>query len=717
MRYRVYESSSPKKILTYFLYVVSAFWVLMTLILGYQFLNENGEKVNKKWGTFVEAIFNQISYLPYLKNDWQSVFYQSFLFDACADYATLNEEGLEGKNCKIITQDYQTYFVSPNGTGKTWSDGMPWGLEDLFFTYDKVIRQNIWNIKPLTAYQEIKVEQEAERIKITFPTSTTDNNYFFTSAILPKHILEHAQYNDYIGAFAANPITSACGKLQPKSNDPQSLVFNLMQCEDTNLAFYQIKNYEDFESFSKSVLEENSTIIDLYANQLELPDYKRQNIVKSELLSFFFNTKSPKMKVRLRRALGGLINAKFYVGEEYGKFFKMYKENLLSHFYSDGSNIQEFINRVSLTEKEDGVQQQDLEDSGVQALKKSISINGVERKFVFYTPKTENTFNLEIKFSNQFESIKIKDAKNNEFSPKNYKKTDKKVIYPLENGKNLNDGLNQYTIIGTIKGKTYTIANIDLYVLANTQQPKDERNERKINVVYYNNLASNFAVKQLRKILEEAKIIDNFMFEQISSPEAMEAKLVMGDYDILVNTITIGMRKDILKILTTNEALVNPSKYSNPNLTNLFKQYSKGPQKTEIAEQINAIFAQDMPFVIVGYPYDFVNIKENLMNSAFGTTGFMYEYNRRNHLYQHATLIQSTEINFEKAKDIKGFLKHLQNKIWLSLFSFTENKENQTEGSGEEKQGESKEAVLKEPIHSNINPSENPFEGLIQPNE
>jgi len=57
------------------------------------------------------------------------------------------------------------------------------------------------------------------------------------------------------------------------------------------------------------------------------------------------------------------------------------------------------------------VQQQDLQDSGVQELKKSISINGVERKFVFYTPKSDATFNLEIKFSNQFETIRIKDAK------------------------------------------------------------------------------------------------------------------------------------------------------------------------------------------------------------------------------------------------------------------------------------------------------------------
>lgn len=86
-------------------------------------------------------------------------------------------------------------------------------------------------------------------------------------------------------------------------------------------------------------------------------------MVKSDLLTFFFNTKSPKMKVRLRRALGGLINSKFYVGEEYGKFLRMYKGKLLKKFYSDGSNIQEFINRISLTEKDEGVQQKDLEDS------------------------------------------------------------------------------------------------------------------------------------------------------------------------------------------------------------------------------------------------------------------------------------------------------------------------------------------------------------------
>lgn len=236
------------------------------------------------------------------------------------------------------------------------------------------------------------------------------------------------------------------------------------------------------------------------------------------------------MKVRLRRALGGLINSQFYTGE-YSTYLKKYEEELLTLFYSDGSNIKEFINRLGNPEEIDGVQQEDLRDSGIQELKKSITINGVERKFVFFTQKpTNNIFNLEIKFSNQFESISIKDNYKNTFTPKNYKKTDKKITYPLEVNKNLKEGLNQYTIIGTIKGKTYTIANIDLYLLSSQapiQNNEDEQMKTKIKVIYYNNLESNFAIKQLRDLLTKAGILENFLFEQISSPEILEGKIIL----------------------------------------------------------------------------------------------------------------------------------------------------------------------------------------------
>ena len=382
----------------------------------------------------------------------------------------------------------------------------------------------------------------------------------------------------------------------------------------------------------------------------------------------------------------------------------MYKWGLIKKFYSDGSNIKEFINRAALSEKE-GVQQQDLQDSGVQELKKSISINGVERKFVFYTPKSDATFNLEIKFSNQFETIKIKDAKWHEFSPKNYKKTDKKVVYPLENGKNLNPGLNQYTIVGSIKGKTYTIANIDLYVLATSTQEKDDTSDWKVKVLYYNSLESNFAVKQLRTIFEKAGILENFLFEQVSSPEQFEAKIVLGEYDILLNTINMGMKKDVLKVLMTDDVMANPSKYTNPNLSNYFKQYTKNPEDSQIASEINAIYAQDMPLVILWHPYNFVNIEKSLISSDFWSGITLYEYNWRKYLYSQVALIKNTEINFKKIKDIRGFLQYLQSKSGVS-FPLPEMKTN---------------VETWEKEHKSSTPSQvfdgDPFAGLLKPAE
>jgi len=89
------------------------------------------------------------------------------------------------------------------------------------------------------------------------------------------------------------------------------------------------------------------------------------------------------------------------------------------------------------------------------------------------------------------------------------------VVYPLENGKNLNPGLNQYTIVGSIKGKTYTIANIDLYVLATSTQEKDDTSDWKVKVLYYmsmeflmgralgNNLINLGEINEVKEALDE----------------------------------------------------------------------------------------------------------------------------------------------------------------------------------------------------------------------
>jgi hypothetical protein len=74
-----------------------------------------------------------------------------------------------------------------------------------------------------------------------------------------------------------------------------------------------------------------------------------------------------------------------------------------------------------------------------------------------------------------------------------------------------------------------------------------------------------------------------------------------------------------------------------------------------------------MPFVIVGYPYSFVNLKAEFIDSALWTTGFLYEYNWRNYLYDHVSLIRSKNLDFSKLLAVKDFVSYVMNKIELSF--------------------------------------------------
>lgn len=88
---------------------------------------------------------------------------------------------------------------------------------------------------------------------------------------MPHHILANTDLERYKSIFASNPITSACGKIAPRTADTQSLVFDLTKCDNTNFAYYQIKNYNGVEFLSKAVNEDKSSLVDTYANQLALP--------------------------------------------------------------------------------------------------------------------------------------------------------------------------------------------------------------------------------------------------------------------------------------------------------------------------------------------------------------------------------------------------------------------------------------------------------------
>jgi hypothetical protein len=54
---------------------------------------------------------------------------------------------------------------------------------------------------------------------------------------------------------------------------------------------------------------------------------------------------------------------------------------------------------------------------------------------------------------------------------------------------------------------------------------------------------------------------------------------MVSDYDILINTVDMGLKKDLTKLFSTDEAEINPSQYQNQKLSSLLGQYISASEK------------------------------------------------------------------------------------------------------------------------------------------
>ena len=651
----------------------------------------------KKWGTFVEWIFDEVSYLPYLKNDDQSVFYQKFLFRSCLDLYNLEiivnddwSEYAEGL-CRVYTDDYQNYELRIIDENAMWSDGVPVKIEDVFFTYDEIIRKNRWWVQSLNTWNSVKVSLEDGKVKVSFPTINEDNLNFFMNAILPKHIVESMDMDTYKNYFSLAPVTDGCAKIMQQSKDVNSLIFDLNACEDTNFAYYQIKNYESFEDFENFLRWKNQkAIVDAYSSMYSLEWFTGQNVLTSRLLWVFFNTDSGKANIRLRRSLWWLIYHNFFTWN-YENYIREYDWEFLNYYVSAWENVSELIGRLTLSE-DDSVDTNDLKDSWAQELPQSMSINWVDRKFVFFMQKPGDSKDLEIKFSNEFSDIKVTASSDGSvWTPKNYKTKDKKIVYKLVNWKNLKVWVNNFMIAWFIKNKTYTIASIDVYVFDKLSTSKSEDNQWKLSVLYYNDPASVFAIQQMRDIFSTAWILDNFIFEPVYNAEELEWKLLMWTYDIFVWTVDLWSRKDVLPLFGTEDPLLNPSRYRNPILNSLINQFYK-TRDENVQSQINILLAQDMPVIFIGNTYEPIQIQEKIKKSVFTDKDDerveVYAYKWRYDIYSHYSIVHSVRLNSENALNSENFETYLVSSLFpnnevdlskvninLDLFNVKEKKE------------------------------------------
>jgi hypothetical protein len=56
---------------------------------------------------------------------------------------------------------------------------------------------------------------------------------------------------------------------------------------------------------------------------------------------------------------------------------------------------------------------------------------------------------------------------------------------------------------------------------------------------------------------------------------------------------------DISKLFATENSLTNPSQYTDARLVSLLKQYNESKSKSKITSEINKVYSNDMPMVVL----------------------------------------------------------------------------------------------------------------------
>ncbi len=654
------EKKSIKRTLRYFFSISLILWLLISIYILYQYIRSSSKEVITKWWTFVEWIFNTTSYLPYLKNDRQSLFYQWFLFSSCLDYDIDKNWNIEFENklCDIKTNDYKTYYISLSWDYK-WSDWVPIMLEDIFFTYNEIIKNNIWNVKPLNTYKDIIVLNETDKIKVIFPQSSIDNTLFFTNYILPKHALIDDSIENYQQNFSIEPVFSNCWKIMPQASDPYSLIFDLWKCDDTKLWFYQVKNLESFEKFSNNISQWKSSIVDAYVNPQQIDVYITKNLLSTKLMAIFFNTKSEKSRVRLRRALWWLIISNFF-NWDYMNYIKKDNWDLFNYFLSKWENIKSFINRISLWS---AITKEDLLDIGTKQLPDKISINWTNNRSTFYIENLSWNINLNINIDKAYDKISINYNTGSETSPEKYSAKEKLIEISLRPNK-LSNWLNKINFYWTLKWKKQTILSLDIYNLISNQVWSWEIwLEPKLTVIYFKEPNSIFVVNRLKEIFKKFDIIENFVFEWFDDSNQLEWKLTVGNYDIVISNIDVWLKNDIIKLLSIDKPNINPSQYTNSKMVWFLKDYFKWNTENTIW-QINEIYAQDMPFIILWNTFTKLQLKPDISKQLFQTWyDSIYEYNRRKRIYKNLNITSNVKIDWNRLRNISNF----RNFIWKNL--------------------------------------------------
>jgi hypothetical protein len=589
--------------------------ILLSVHVWYQYVTYSSSQTpsNEKKGTFVEAITDEVWYLPYVSSSDADKFYQSLLFKNCS-FPLLNEATIEYENnaCVVTTQDYQTFVVQLSESAWTWSDGTPMNLNDILFTYQTLIADNYREIPDLEWLRGIEVTPDSinNQIIITFSQPNVDNSIFFTNFILPSHILANQTVATYIENFGTQPITSWCAKLQPSLTDPTSTVFDLENCEDTNLRYYQVKAFSELDDI-KEYIPTWSLTIDMSTQPFEYEWYTQHKVLINKMQSFFFNTASETFTVDKRKIVGDLFTSLFATTDTQDYLIK---DQYLFDQYSSLSLNNTWV----LLWVREGLQATSQQLQTVSALTTEITWNDEWRSQTYQLLEAINDkFQILFTFEEWFERISVSHNWWPEYFPASFSSLNNTSFYnlnPLFN--NITSGLNTYTIRAYRADGSTATYEMTVSYLEEYEVTQEVQSSNTFRVISFDDPVSQKLLNDLQQSLLVMWLSNYFVFETFEERNEYEGKLTSRDYDIALRTINLWLRKDISTLFTQDDPLINPSLRKDQEFADEMNRYFRvdTTEQSVIKSFLDERFAEQYPLVILWKAVETITLRSDITN-------------------------------------------------------------------------------------------------------
>ncbi len=609
-----------------------------------------------KGGTFLEATTSPITFLPYASEKDDDKLFQNMLFQGCTQpvFSGSNIQ-YENQLCDISTDDYQTFSVTVPANN-LWSDGEPITVEDVYFTYVTLLGENVWNLPYLEKYQNITSKVDGSEIRFTFPSSSIDNMIFFTNFILPQHVLANQEYTRYTSNFANTLTSSTCVQLDTWWSDVRSAIFDLSQCDDFNLKFFQVKFFDDLKWIS-NYSQENTSSIDLVYSDVEIEWYDKVKWISNKFSTLFFNTSDGKLNQKQRNYLARLF---IDVNENNPEIAAdQFLFNALPAWEAKDLEENPFLEPEIEEEPE-------ISSFSLPALV-PLNEETPTHEYEILNPISASV-PLNMKFTKSYTTIFVKYNNGLSYTPESYSADAQSANYNLNpKFNNIVQWSNTYDIQwvnadGTTDNFTVTLS----YLAPLNEVPEvveaEEQPSKKYRFIYFSDELNTSTIRIIKKGLETAWYGDLFEFIGYDDTDELDGKISAWEFDVVIRTLDMWLRRDLSNLFIAQDRYINPSGYVNEEISTLIQEYfiSGQEKKDRSKARLDVLYTANVPFVILGKKLESYLINDKYEESPFPER--LYVKGRRKKYIKDISLVTNTSIKRSEVfnrTNLVSFIKEL----------------------------------------------------------